>query len=83
VTEGQAEVVCDAGPLIHLDELGCLALLCDFPLVLVPEDVWREVERHRPSALDQETVILQASPVSILATPAFEALARALALARG
>jgi len=52
VTEGQAEVVCDAGPLIHLDELGCLALLCDFPLVLVPEDVWREVERHRPSALD-------------------------------
>jgi predicted nucleic acid-binding protein len=83
VTEGRAEVVCDAGPLIHLDELGCLALLCDFPLVLVPEDVWREVERHRPSALDQETVILQARPVSILATPAFEALARALALDRG
>jgi hypothetical protein len=38
VTEGQAEVVCDADPLIHLDGLGCLDLLCDFPLVLVPED---------------------------------------------
>jgi len=83
VTEGQAEVICDAGPLIHLDELGCLNLLSDFPLVLVPEDVWREVERHRPSALDQKTVILQSRPVSILATPAFEALARALALDRG
>jgi hypothetical protein len=23
-------VVCDAGPLIHLDELGCLGLLADF-----------------------------------------------------
>ena len=27
------EVVCDAGPLIHLDELGCLDLLTDFQTV--------------------------------------------------
>ena len=27
-------VVCDAGPLIHLDELGCLGLLSDFREVL-------------------------------------------------
>jgi hypothetical protein len=26
-------VVCDAGPLIHLHELGCLELLADFPAV--------------------------------------------------
>lgn len=38
-------VVCDAGPLIHLHELGCLELLADFPTVLVPETVWREVEQ--------------------------------------
>jgi predicted nucleic acid-binding protein len=42
-------VVCDAGPLIHLDELGALALLGEFPQILVPQAVWAEVERHRPS----------------------------------
>lgn len=26
----RASVVCDAGPLIHLDEAGCLDLLADF-----------------------------------------------------
>ncbi len=29
-------VVCDAGPLIHLDESGCLDLLADFHRLLVP-----------------------------------------------
>lgn len=52
--EGFARVVvCDAGPLIHLDELDCLDLLGDFPEVLVPEAVWREVLKHRPSALER------------------------------
>ncbi len=37
--------ICDAGPLIHLDELGCLHLLTDFR-VWVPEAVWKEV--HAP-----------------------------------
>jgi len=36
-------VVCDAGPLIHLDEIDALDLLADFPRVLVPDAVWREV----------------------------------------
>ena len=45
-------VVCDAGPLIHLDELGSLGLLCDFQSVLVPEAVWAEVQRHRPHLFD-------------------------------
>jgi predicted nucleic acid-binding protein len=44
-------VVCDAGPLIHLDQLGCLDLLSDFALVQIPDAVWREVDRHRPEAL--------------------------------
>ena len=42
-------VVCDAGPLIHLDEVGCLDLLADFSEVLVPDAVRREVQRHRPA----------------------------------
>ena len=30
-------VVCDAGPLIHLDQLDCLDLLADFSRVVVPD----------------------------------------------
>ena len=44
-------VVCDAGPAIHLYELGCLDLLRDFQEVLFPNTVWEEINRHRPSAL--------------------------------
>jgi predicted nucleic acid-binding protein len=51
-------VVCDAGPLIHLDELNCLDLLSDFRDVLVPDAVWIEVARHRPSALRRRRVRL-------------------------
>jgi predicted nucleic acid-binding protein len=44
-------VVCDTGPLIHLDELDALDVLRDFQHILVPQTVWSEVERHRPSAV--------------------------------
>jgi predicted nucleic acid-binding protein len=40
-------VVSDAGPIIHLDELGCLDLLGDLGRVLIPRVVWGEVVRHR------------------------------------
>lgn len=46
-------VVCDAGPAIHLDELGCLDLLKDFQEVLLPNTVWEEINRHRPYALNK------------------------------
>lgn len=41
------------GPLIHLDEVGCLDLLSDFSDVLVAEAVWQEVRQHRPGALNR------------------------------
>ena len=47
----RAAVVCDAGPLIHLDELSGLDLLTDFPEIWVPNEVVAEVHRHRPRAL--------------------------------
>jgi len=49
-------VVCDAGPLIHLDQLDCLDLLADFSRIVVPDVVWRETENHRPAAFDQKTI---------------------------
>lgn len=48
---GSISAVVDAGPIIHLDELGQLPLLNDFRQVLVPEAVWEEVLRHRPQAV--------------------------------
>ena len=76
-------VVCDAGPLIHLDELACLDLLADFQDVLVPDQVWREVQRHRPSVFNQSTVTLRmVSPTRPL-PPMLEAMARLLALHTG
>lgn len=77
------DVVCDAGPLIHLDELGCLDLLADFRAVLVPEQVWREVAHHRPDALQHPGVEIQQVPVTLSEDAHFQALVRALALDLG
>ena len=55
-------VVCDAGPLIHLDELGCLDVLMDFSPIFVPQEVWQEVEHHRPTVFQQATLPLQMIP---------------------
>ena len=41
--------VLDAGPLIHLDELGRINLLNDFKELLVPQTVLDEALNHRPS----------------------------------
>jgi len=49
------ETVCDAGPLIHLDELGSLDLMEGFAPLIIPETVCREATRHRPG-LSLETV---------------------------
>jgi len=40
-------VICDAGPVIHLDEIGCLHLLEDFERVFLPDVVRTEVLTHR------------------------------------
>ena len=76
------EVVCDAGPLIHLDELGLLELLSDFQAVFVPVQVWDEVDRHRPQAL-RSAVRLQKVSVEVLADSRLQALARTFSLDLG
>jgi predicted nucleic acid-binding protein len=52
-------VVADAGPLIHIDELGALDLLAGFSLILVPEAVWIEVTSHRPNVLNDPRLVLE------------------------
>jgi predicted nucleic acid-binding protein len=76
-------VVCDAGPLIHLDQLGCLNLLRDFALVQVPETVWHEVERHRPSAFRRRTIKFERVTAPPEASPKLIQLAQAFLLDAG
>jgi predicted nucleic acid-binding protein len=76
------EAVCDAGPLIHIDELGCLDLLADFSPLSIPRLVLAEVVRHRPSfasgAIETARLVAAAASSSELAT-----LVRVLALDAG
>lgn len=81
--QGGIVVVCDAGPLIHLDELGCLDLLTDFSEVLVPEAVWREVEWHRPAALGDPNLALSRVQPEGAVPPALDAMAKVLSLHLG
>lgn len=73
-------VVCDAGPLIHLDELDALSLLNDFDPVLVPEQVGQEVSHHRPGVLDDSVLRCQQVGVVIPSDPSFQILAQTLSL---
>jgi len=56
-------VIADAGPVIHLDQLGHLDLLADFGSVIIPETVWLEVQQHRPLALlpDKDWLVRQSA----------------------
>ena len=74
-------VICDAGPVIHLDELGCIDLLSSFSRVLVPVAVWQEVQRHRPNAL--ALPCLEKISATKPEPPELEAVAVALSLHTG
>src|SRR6266446_5750920 len=67
-------VVSDAGPLIHLDELGCIDVLSAFRQVLVPKEVWREVRHHRPAALRTPGVPFQKVDIIPAPTPQLSVL---------
>lgn len=76
-------VICDAGPVIHLDELQCLDLLADWKVVLVPGEVWREVLQYRPEALTRSTVRLTRVAVNLSTQAGFAALVRVFSLDAG
>jgi len=81
--QGPPLVVCDAGPLIHLDEVGALDLLADFAEVLVPEAVWREVAKHRPVALTHPGMTLRRIVPRMEVSPELESLAQVFSLHTG
>jgi len=45
--ESPSKVVCDSGPIIHLEEINSLHLLSDFREILISNVVDKEIKRHR------------------------------------
>lgn len=78
-----AIAICDAGPLIHLDELNSVGLLAGFEGLLIPEQVCSEVVRHRPQALAAIPLPWARLSVEISTTPRFQSLMTAFSLGRG
>jgi predicted nucleic acid-binding protein len=64
-TKKAQKVVCDSGPLIHLDELNSLHLLRDFKEILISHTVSKEVTRYRPAALRKLTKSYVLSPGNV------------------
>lgn len=81
--EGSPEVVCDAGPLIHLHEVDCLDLLSGFAAIWVPDAVLAEVEQHRPAVLAIDSPKLRRLRTDTIRNPRLLAVARAFSLHRG
>ena len=77
------KAVCDAGPVIHLDEIGVLYLIEDFQEILLCPAVINEVQKKRPK------LFVKISPPFILLPHAFPtnqtliAMCRALSLDTG
>lgn len=76
-------VVIDAGPLIHLDELGSLDLLTDFPPTVAPSIVWNEVQEHRPNLRLNHVPGLQVISANGVVSPQLAVLSDTLDLAAG
>ena len=76
-------VVADAGPVIHLDELGCLDLLDDIGDLFFPSEVWSEITSARTGVT--RDCILNAHVVSVqeYASPGLITLAETMDLHRG
>lgn len=53
----ESAIVCDADPIIHLDELNCLDLLSDFREIIIPFEVEKEIDKHRSSALKSADLV--------------------------
>ena len=62
VSKSNIRAICDAGPIIHLDELNCLDLLCDFQQIVLGDTVLEEVKHHRPGALKKPNIHFMRSP---------------------
>jgi len=73
MSAGEIIAVLDAGPLIHLDELGSLSLLSGYREVLLPDVVESEAKKHRPQIqIDSISGLIRVSSQSATTESMFE-----------
>ena len=77
------KLICDAGPIIHLDEISCLDLLNDFDEIIIPPTVEREIATHRPSALQGSNLVLRTQEKKIDIKEELYTLCRSFSLDAG
>lgn len=63
--KSSSRVICDAGPIIHLDEINCLNLLNSFEEIILPLSVEREITVYRPSALTDSNLTVRRQAESL------------------
>ena len=77
MSAGEIIAVLDAGPLIHLDELGSLNLLTGYREVLLPDIVEQEARKHRPEIqIDSISGLVRVSSSPAAAESMFELAAQ-------
>ena len=76
-------VVCDAGPIIHLDELDATFLFKDFHQVMVPTQVWNEVQVYRPGIWNAPNFTYRTTETTIATDSSFQVLVRTFSLDLG
>lgn len=75
MAESKLAAVCDAGPLIHLGEIGRAALLAQFSPLFVPEKVRHEARSFsRPADLPIEVVPVSDADRDVIAARVLEKL---------
>ena len=83
VSRSNSRVVCDAGPIIHLDELGCLNLMRDFKIVIVPDVVRKEVLKHRKIVFESSDINWTYSSSKYVLEEPYRTMCRVFALDAG
>jgi predicted nucleic acid-binding protein len=83
MSKGYQIVICDAGPILHLDELGQLSLLNDFEAVYIPKQVWDEVTSHRPKAFSKASGRFHRVEVPLICDSTFQSIAKSFSLDLG
>jgi predicted nucleic acid-binding protein len=83
VNKATEKVVCDAGPIIHLDELDSVHLLSDFREILVGPLVRAEIAGFRPFALAKIDQFTNSPVVAPSQDPVLLSLCKVFALDAG
>lgn len=82
-SDSKIAAICDAGPIIHLDELNSLDLLLDFHPLTIPKSVQIEITKHRQQALQHTDITFKIIEVVSPPEPKLLILSKALLLDKG